>query len=832
MSVNSGVCFSCGLQGYRDKECPNRGAGTGSGRGSQQRPSQSATTQSDFRPPPPPQPAISSQGLLPAKRDTPTMSMQQLVGISVSLSRVMRDCSIVIAGRNFMFDLFLLEMTGFDVIHGMDWLASFHATIDCFRGRVTVCTPEGDCFFYVGDQSDSHTLSLYKIHRRGRGNYFLASLLAEEDGVAEGVYSAVQVVDIMSQLTQNMESVPSASATQPISFDAPIEINFELAPTPSLGVIGLATSHARKRKLTSKVWKDFENVILDGPNGGSFAICHHCKKKLVAEPSSGTSHLKQHLKRCVKRTNTDKRQKMIARSPNVDGSMQFGNFTFTQEVSRNELANAIVLHEYPLSIVEHIGFRRQKRGYMSITAHYVDEFWRLQNMIIGFVYVPSPHTSEILCDALMNCFLDWNLDRKISTITVDNCTTNDALIQGLSNKLSIRNKSLLLDGKIFYMCCVAHILNLIVKDGLDIIGGTIGKIRDSVHFWTASQAREEKFVEAASQLKNPCHKKLSLDCKTRWNSTYLILETTICYKDVFPRLKQRERLYTSLPSEEEWSLAQEICRRLELFYSITEIFFGTRFVTTNYLFPKICEVKLALRSWCNCENEVVKKMAASMIEKFDKYWSECHLVVGIAIVLDPRHKMTFLEHVLQRIHGDESFSQKDCVRQACYDLLQEYQHRSKEGTSLSEDLSGLAASLSSTSKEWDIYAEYDIIISDLSRIGNVKSELDHYLDELVLLRTMDFNILNWWVSNKSKYPTLQLMALDILAIPVSTVASESAFSISGRLVSPHRSRLSPGLIEALMCSQSWLWNDLEANASASTLSAGISRLTICDEEID
>ncbi|XP_059663425.1 zinc finger BED domain-containing protein RICESLEEPER 3-like [Cornus florida] len=355
----------------------------------------------------------------------------------------------------------------------------------------------------------------------------------------------------MSQPTQNMESVPSASATQPTSFDAPIEINSESAPTPSSGVTGLATSQARKRKLTSKVWKDFENVILDGPNGGSFAICHHCKKKLVAEPSSGTSHLKQHLKRCVKRTNTDIRQKMIARPPNVDGSMQFGNFTFTQEVSRNELANAIVLHEYPLSIVEHIGFKRfvsslqpgftmmtrntirsdimklyqskkvkayrlfdklesrvaittdiwssrQKRGYMSITAHYVDEFWRLQNMIIGFVYVPSPHTSEILCDALMNCFLDWNLDRKISTITVDNCTTNDALIQGLSNKLSIRSKSLLLDGKIFHMRCAAHILNLIVKDGLDIIGGAIGKIRDSVHFWTASQAREEKFVEVAN----------------------------------------------------------------------------------------------------------------------------------------------------------------------------------------------------------------------------------------------------------------------------------------------------------------------------------------------
>ncbi|KAJ4722279.1 Peroxidase [Melia azedarach] len=51
------------------------------------------------------------------------------------------------------------------------------------------------------------------------------------------------------------------------------------------------------------------------------------------------------------------------------------------------------------------------------------------------------------------------------------------------------------------------------------------------------------------------------------------------------------------------------------------------------------------------------------------------------------------------------------------------------------------------------------------------------------------------------------IARDILAIPVSTVASESAFSTAGRVVSPHRNRLHPNTVEALMCSQSWLRND-------------------------
>ncbi|KAL6579833.1 hypothetical protein OROMI_007857 [Orobanche minor] len=93
-------------------------------------------------------------------------------------------------------------------------------------------------------------------------------------------------------------------------------------------------------------------------------------------------------------------------------------------------------------------------------------------------------------------------------------------------------------------------------------------------------------------------------------------------------------------------------------------------------------------------------------------------------------------------------------------------------------------------------------------------ELDHYLDEDVVQKD-GFDLLNWWKANEQKYPTLQLMARDFLAIPASTVASESAFSSSGRLVSPHRNRLHPKTLEALMCAQSWLWA-AEMKGQAST----------------
>ncbi|KAI3847198.1 hypothetical protein MKX03_033305 [Papaver bracteatum] len=47
------------------------------------------------------------------------------------------------------------------------------------------------------------------------------------------------------------------------------------------------------------------------------------------------------------------------------------------------------------------------------------------------------------------------------------------------------------------------------------------------------------------------------------------------------------------------------------------------------------------------------------------------------------------------------------------------------------------------------------------------------------------------------------MARDLLTPPASTVASESCFSLSGRILSKKRSRLAPDILDALVCSKDW-----------------------------
>ncbi|KAK4409534.1 putative AC transposase [Sesamum angolense] len=91
----------------------------------------------------------------------------------------------------------------------------------------------------------------------------------------------------------------------------------------------------------------------------------------------------------------------------------------------------------------------------------------------------------------------------------------------------------------------------------------------------------------------------------------------------------------------------------------------------------------------------------------------------------------------------------------------------------------------------------------------VKSELEKYLGEDVAMHTDKFDILNWWKVNTQRFPILSKMARDVLAVSVSTFASESAFSAGGRVLDAFRSSLSPKIVQALIYTQDWLRKDFK-----------------------
>jgi len=77
---------------------------------------------------------------------------------------------------------------------------------------------------------------------------------------------------------------------------------------------------------------------------------------------------------------------------------------------------------------------------------------------------------------------------------------------------------------------------LIVQDGLKVVDKALHNIRESVKYVKSSDGRTLKFKE----------------CVTRWNLTYLMLESAIRYKKAFEILKMVDRSYKNCPSLEEW----------------------------------------------------------------------------------------------------------------------------------------------------------------------------------------------------------------------------------------------------------------------------------------
>nr|GEZ27096.1 hypothetical protein [Tanacetum cinerariifolium]GEZ27106.1 hypothetical protein [Tanacetum cinerariifolium] len=86
------------------------------------------------------------------------------------------------------------------------------------------------------------------------------------------------------------------------------------------------------------------------------AICKYCKKALSGEHE--TKSLRNHFSICPQRTTRDIKQTMLNANVSLDGKSCLTKHMFDQGEARKELATMIILHEYPLSMAEHVGFRR------------------------------------------------------------------------------------------------------------------------------------------------------------------------------------------------------------------------------------------------------------------------------------------------------------------------------------------------------------------------------------------------------------------------------------------------------------------------------------------
>ncbi|KAF7823786.1 zinc finger BED domain-containing protein RICESLEEPER 2-like [Senna tora] len=148
-------------------------------------------------------------------------------------------------------------------------------------------------------------------------------------------------------------------------------------------------------------------------------------------------------------------------------------------------------------------------------------------------------------------------------------------------------------------------------------------------------------------------------------------------------------------------------------------------------------------------------------------------------------KLQFIEYFFDKIY-DNVDVHLDKIVATLQALFDHYKETPIETSSCSGD----STSNASTITYGGGCEDYDQFLSKKRMTQITKTELDLYLDEPNEKLEANIDILDFWRISASRFPKLSSMARDILAIPISNVASESTFSIGKKVINPWRSSMS------------------------------------------
>ncbi|KAL6221657.1 hypothetical protein ACLB2K_005053 [Fragaria x ananassa] len=604
------------------------------------------------------------------------------------------------------------------------------------------------------------------------------------------------------------------------------------------------TKPNKRRKRKSTVWEHF--TIQTESAGCRRAYCNQCKRSYAYSKGSkvsGTSHLRRHVEKgsCAALLRSqDNNQSEPSSSKGATNSSKrhykrassTPQFMFDQDLCRNDIARMIIMHDYPLHMVEHPGFvsfvqnlqpefnfnmmtfdtvqgdciaayqteRQSLRkfiqqgvagriclsldmwtssqgvGYVFVTGHFIDADWKLHRRLLNVVMEAYPDSDTALSHAVKVCLHNWSLESKLFSVTYNDqpLIMSEAVFESL--KLHLPS-----NGQLLATNCLPRTLSSIAKEVLGNSHDIVKKIRDSIKYVTTSEPHEEKFLVLKKQLQVPSERNIFLDDQTKWNTTYQMLVSANELKQVFSCFDTYDAEFNKqAPSMEDWKLVETLCTHLKSIFDTAYILATTTNPTASIFFPEVRRIQEELSKLITSEDPFVSNLARTMLEKINTYWKNCSLTLAIAVVMDPRYKMKYVEFTFKKIYSEEE-------AQTCIKMVDDRIHE------LFEEYSTMPLPLAPNYAE-----EFDVYI-----MKNLKTELDQYLAEPPI-RVHEFDVLAWWKLNQMMYPTLSQMARDMLSFPVSTVPCDSVFDTNAKEMDQYRSSLQAETVEALICTKDWM----------------------------
>lgn len=437
------------------------------------------------------------------------------------------------------------------------------------------------------------------------------------------------------------------------------------------------------------------------------------------------------------------------------------------------------------------------KSFVTITAHFINSDLELCSRVLQTRELSESHTGEHVGNVLLEASKEW--DCKVSALSTDNASNMKIAAQ--TAKIPV------------HMGCFAHTLNLASGKALNVneVHKCLSKMRSIVGYFHRSTTAAALFNQKQKMLQLPEHK-LIMDVRTRWNSSYLMVErfleqqvaviATLSDESLKKQSEIKSIHAASLLDQQDVYQCEQFLELMKPLYHATLAMSPDQRPTVGLVLPLLQKLKEFYIPQ-EQDSSFQKKIKNAILTNLQTRYTNEELVAFLeeASALDPRVKDTVQEDTWQRLHEKCLALSPTVPVKAEVEVLPQSSNMpdlplppDEQPETGDSTPSAPPAKRSALSFLLDPDIEIAKVEPPPTLDQQVRKEITLYREQRKL--SPDSDPLNFWRDSKLTY--LQRLAKIYLCVQATSVASERIFSTAGDIVTATRSCLDSDHVDQLI----------------------------------